>query len=109
MPEVASVVNDLIADPDVVREVADALAQDERTAPYVIRVDSRHGVVSLRGEVASEATQEAALSIASAVPSVATVRNYLTVGGVALPAIALAKPSLAVDVPDPTSVSEARP
>jgi len=38
MGEVSSVTNELIADPEVVRSVADALAQDERTAPYVIRV-----------------------------------------------------------------------
>src|SRR5438270_4568863 len=93
MAEVGSLTNELIADPDVVRAVADALAQDERTAAYVIRVDSRHGVVSLRGEVASEAIQEAALSVASVVPTVAAVRNYLSVGGSTLPAIALARPS----------------
>ena len=40
---VGSVINDLIADPEVVRAVADALAQDERTAAYVVRVDARHG------------------------------------------------------------------
>src|SRR5207302_6226912 len=66
IPEVGAVVNELIADPDVVRAVADALAQDERTAPYVIRVDSRHGVASLRGEVASAGIQDAAVSIAAA-------------------------------------------
>lgn len=109
MPEVGAVVDDLIADPDVVRAVADALAQDDRTAPYVIRVEARHGVVGLRGEVASEAIQEAALSIASAVPTVATVRNYLAVGGAALPAFALAKPRPVADEPDPTAVSEGRP
>ena len=45
MQDVGSVDNDLVADPEVVRAVADALAQDERTAAYVIRVDARHGVV----------------------------------------------------------------
>jgi osmotically-inducible protein OsmY len=109
MPEVASVVNDLIADPEVVRAVADALAQDDRTAAYVIRVESRHGVVGLRGEVASEAIQEAALGIASSVPSVATVRNYLSVGGTPLPAVALSRPSQAADVVDPGAVAEGRP
>ncbi len=53
MPEVGDVINELIADPEVVRAVADALAQDDRTAAYVLRVDARHGVVTLRGEVAS--------------------------------------------------------
>jgi osmotically-inducible protein OsmY len=109
MPEVGEVVNELVADPEVVRAVADALAQDERTAPYVIRVEARHGVVGLRGEVASEAIQEAAVSIAAAVPTVATVRNYLTVGGDTRPAAALARPTLQADVTNPDEVSEARP
>ncbi|MBV8714175.1 MAG: BON domain-containing protein [Chloroflexi bacterium] len=109
MPDVSAVVNELIADPEVVRAVADALAQDERTAPYVIRVESRHGLVSLRGEVASQAIQGAAAGIAAAVPTVATVRNYLTVGGDPRPAAALARPTPQADVPDPGAVAEARP
>jgi osmotically-inducible protein OsmY len=109
MPEVSSVINELVADPEIVRDVADALAEDERTAPYVIRVDARHGVVSLRGEVASEAVQEAAVGIASAVPTVASVRNYLTVGGGVRPAIALSKPTQRADELEPAAVSEGRP
>lgn len=109
MSEVGSVINELIADPDVVREVADALAQDERTAPYVLRVDSRHGVVSLRGEVPSSTVEETAVTIASAVPTVATVRNHLVVGGEPRPAIALAKPRPRADEPDLDAVSEGRP
>lgn len=109
MPEVSSVINELIADPEVVRAVADALARDERTAPYVIRVDSRHGVVSLRGEVASEAIQEAAVSIASLVPLVQTVRNYLTVGGDPRPAAVLARPTVEADVANLDAASEGRP
>jgi hypothetical protein len=109
MPEVSSVVNELVADPEVVRAVADALAQDERTAAYVIRVDARHGAVSLRGEVPSDAVQEAAAAIAAAVPTAATVRNFLTIGGEPRPAVALARPSPAADVPEPTAAVEARP
>jgi osmotically-inducible protein OsmY len=109
MPEVSSVVNELIADPEVVRAVADALAQDERTAAYVIRVDARHGAVVLRGEVPSEAVQEAAISIAAGVPTVATVRNYLTIGGDPRPAVALARPAPDADVAEPTAAAEARP
>jgi osmotically-inducible protein OsmY len=109
MPEVGAVVNDLIADPDVIRRVADALAQDERTAAYVIRVDARHGAVILRGEVASEAIQLAATEIAASVPLVATVRNQLTVGGDARPTVALARPVATADVADPAAISGARP
>jgi osmotically-inducible protein OsmY len=93
MPEVGAVVNELIADPEVVRAVADALAQDERTAAYVLRVEARHGVVTLRGEVPSQAVQDAAMAIASGVPLVATVRNMTTVGGDARPAVALPRAS----------------
>jgi osmotically-inducible protein OsmY len=86
---VDDVTNDLIADPEVVRQVADALAADTRTAPYVLRVDSRHGVVSLQGDVPDEVTSQAALAIASAAPSVALVRNQLALGGPILPPVAL--------------------
>jgi osmotically-inducible protein OsmY len=101
MDEIESVTNDLIADPDVVRAAADALAQDERTAPYVIRVDARHGIVILRGEVPSEAVQQAALAIASTAPLVDSVRNQLTIGGEPLAAVALARPGNTADEPNP--------
>ena len=106
---VGAVTNDLIADPEVVRSVADALAQDERTAAYVIRVDSRHGVVSLRGQVPSEAVHAAATVLAGRVATVQGIRNQLTIGGDPRPAIALAKPSGGADEPDLSAVSEARP
>lgn len=109
MPEVSEVVNELVADPDIVRAVADALAQDERTAAYVIRVEARHGVVTLRGQVAADAVKEAATGITSAIPEVASVRNQLTVGGDPRPAVALARPTVAADVADPAAVSGARP
>jgi osmotically-inducible protein OsmY len=91
MADVGTVTDELVADPDVVRAVADALAQDERIAAYVLRVDCRHGLVILRGEVPSEAVQQAALEIAARVPNVNSVRNQLTIGGPTLPAIALAR------------------
>jgi osmotically-inducible protein OsmY len=93
LADVGTVTNELIADPEVVRAVADALAQDERTAAYVLRVDSRHGLVILRGEVPSEAVQQAAIDIASSLPVVHGVRNQLTIGGEARPAVALARPA----------------
>jgi osmotically-inducible protein OsmY len=108
MPEVGAVTSDLIADPEVVRAVADALAQDERTAAYVIRVDARHGVVTLRGEVPSQDVQDTAVAIASQVPSVASVRNQMTIGGGPRPAVALTRPSPVADEPDPAATSGAR-
>jgi osmotically-inducible protein OsmY len=108
MAEVGVVSNDLIADPDVVRAVADALAQDERTAPYVLRVDSRHGIVTLRGEVPNAATQQAAVDLALGTPLVGSVRNQLATGGEVHPAIALSKPSTMADEPDPVSATTVR-
>jgi osmotically-inducible protein OsmY len=105
---VGAVINDLIADPEVVRAVADALAQDERTAAYVVRVDARHGRVVLRGEVPSVEVQQAASEIASAVPIVSSVRNQLVIGGAVQPAVALARPSLAADEPNPEAASKVR-
>jgi osmotically-inducible protein OsmY len=108
MSDVADVTNELIADPEVVRAVADALAQDERTAPYVLRVDARHGVVTLRGELPTEDLQSAAVDIASRVPLVGSVRNQLAVGGPVHPAIALARPALRADETNPPALSTAR-
>jgi osmotically-inducible protein OsmY len=95
MTDVGSVTNALMADPEVVRAVADALAQDQRTAAYVIRVDSRHGIVTLRGDVPSEAVQNAALEIAAQVSLVGSVRTQLVIGGETRPAVALARPARA--------------
>ncbi len=108
MAEVGVVSNDLIADPDVVRAVADALAQDERTAPYVLRVDSRHGIVTLRGEVPDEATRQAAVDIALGISLVSSVRNQLATGGAVQPAIALSRPSTKADEADPVSATTVR-
>jgi len=93
MRDVGTVSNELIADPEVVRAVADALAQDERTAAYVLRVDARHGLVILRGEVPTETVQQAATDIAASLPVVSSVRNQLTIGGETRPPVALSAPA----------------
>jgi osmotically-inducible protein OsmY len=105
MTDVDDVINELISDPEVVRAVADALAQDERTAAYVIRVDSRHGVVILRGEVPSDDVVQAAIEIAATVPLVSSVRNALAVSGDARPAVALTRPSPTADEPNPVTAT----
>jgi osmotically-inducible protein OsmY len=97
MEDVDQVTNDLIADPEVVRSVADALSQDERTAPYVVRVDSRHGIVTLRGEVPTEDIRQAASAVAAIEPQVTAVRNHIAIGGEVLPAVALKPPSAKVE------------
>ena len=64
LEDVGEVDNDLIADPEVVRAVADALAEDVRTAPYVLQIDARHGIVGVRGEVPSQEVADAAIALA---------------------------------------------
>ena len=108
MSDVESVENELIADPEIVRAVADALAQDERVAPYVLRVEARHGIVTLRGEVPSADLQAVAVEIASRVTLVSSVRNQLAVGGDVQPAIALARPAREADEPNPPALSTVR-
>jgi hypothetical protein len=105
MAEIGAVSNELIADPDVVRAVADALAQDDRTAAYVLRIDARHGIVVLRGEVPNEAVRQAALEIAAHTPTVGSVRDQLVVGGDVRPAIALARPAATADQTNPIAAS----
>jgi len=89
MSDVADVVNDLVADPEVVRAVADALAADPRTAPSIVQVDARHGVVFLRGQVPDAATARSAIEIASRLPTTALVRSLLTIGGPVYPPAAV--------------------
>ena len=93
---------------DAGRELYLALAQDERTAAYVIRVESRHGVVVLRGEVPSEVVRQAAYDIAAMAPLVGSVRNALVIGGEAQPAVSLARPSTRADEPNAPAVSAVR-
>jgi osmotically-inducible protein OsmY len=103
LPEVETVSNELVADPEVQRAVADALAQDERTAPYVLRVEVRHGIVYLRGDVPHDSVEQAAVEVASSVPLVASVRSALTAGGeplspVSLPRLSDPEPQLQAEV-----------
>lgn len=93
LEDVGSVRNDLVADPEVVRSVADALAQDERTAPYVLQVDARHGLVTLSGEVPTPEVARVALEVASQAPLVAGVRSQLREGGPVYSPYALSRAS----------------
>jgi osmotically-inducible protein OsmY len=105
LPEVQSVANDLVADAEVVRAVADALARDERTAPYVIQVEARHGVVMLRGEVATEGVRQAAVEVASQTSAAVAVHDRLTIGGPTYQPYALQPGSLAAAGADGTATS----
>ena len=90
---VESVSNELVADYEVTRQVADRLAADDRTAPYVIQVESRHGLVYLRGEVPSDGARQAAIDITSQAPLVDVVRDMLTLGGLTFQPYALSRAS----------------
>ena len=108
LDDVEAVDNELIDDPEIVRAVADALAADERVAPYVLRVDARHGIVTLRGEVPSDDLQAVAVEVASRVSLVSSVRNQLATGGEVQPALALSRPAREADEPNPEALSTTR-
>jgi osmotically-inducible protein OsmY len=61
---VREVVNELLADPELERSVALALAGDERTRSWPIRVRAELGYVQLQGRVPNKETIEAALETA---------------------------------------------
>lgn len=79
LPGVRAVRNDLLSDPEVVRAVADAFADDPEIGPSCPIVEARDGVVILVGNVPSEAIAHRALEVASAVPLVASVTSHLKV------------------------------
>ena len=64
---VNAVRNDVVADPEVVQAVADALAIDSELGPLCIRVDARDGDVVLAGDVPNEAVANRALDVAGRV------------------------------------------
>ena len=76
---VSQVVNDLIADPDLERTVALALAADSRTRTWPIRVRSELGHVQLQGVVPNEEAVEAALAVTQGVEGPKRVFNALKV------------------------------
>src|SRR5688572_19330930 len=71
---VKAVHNLLVADPDLVTDVAQALAADARTRPYIILVGAFHGWIQLGGEVPDVETRAAVEQVAA---HVARVRGVL--------------------------------
>jgi osmotically-inducible protein OsmY len=86
-PGVRGVGNELVADPDLAIEVAQALGQDSMTQRYLIRVGAHHGWIHLAGNVPTAEIQAAAEAIAA---SVSRVRGVLT-----LPRVSGEKPASA--------------
>jgi osmotically-inducible protein OsmY len=76
---VDEVVNDLLADPDLERSVAVALAADERTRPLTVRVRAEIGNAQLQGFVPDQAALQAALDVARKVKGPRQVVNALKV------------------------------
>ncbi len=72
---VSTVHNELVADTDLVLDVAQALAADSRTHPYIIPVGVSHGWVQLGGEVPTLEARLIAEEVAASVPA---VRGVLT-------------------------------
>jgi hypothetical protein len=72
IPGIRAVANDLVADPEVVRAVADAFASDSELGPACPIVEVRDGIVILAGQLPSE-------ELALAVPSVVSVTTHLRV------------------------------
>ena len=79
LPRVRAVRNDVVADPEVVRAVADALAADDRLAPACVRVEVRNGDATLMGAVPDEGLVRRAVELASAAPGVTSVQSRLVV------------------------------
>jgi len=77
---VNKVVNDLVAAPDLERAVAVALASDDRTRPWPIRVRAELGYVQLQGSVPDEEAARAALEVARRVGGPKQVLSALKVG-----------------------------
>lgn len=67
--------NELVADSDLVIEVAQALAADARTRPHIIPVGAFHGWIHLGGQVPTKEARSVAEEVAASVP---TVRGVVT-------------------------------
>jgi osmotically-inducible protein OsmY len=61
---VSEVINDLVAAPDLERAIAVALAADERTRSWPIRVRADLGIAQLQGRVPDEQAVQIALEVA---------------------------------------------
>ncbi|MCC7370061.1 MAG: BON domain-containing protein [Chloroflexi bacterium] len=79
VPGIRAVRNELIADPEVVRAVADAIAADSELGPTCPIIEARDGVAVLAGEMPSEETAQRVVELAASVPNVVSVTSHLRV------------------------------
>jgi len=98
---VRAVRNDLLADPEVVRAVADAIAADPELGPLCPRLEARDGVVMVIGEVPSDAVAHRLIELVQSHPLVEDKINYLEVR----PAGAVASPNGATRADDSTTAT----
>jgi osmotically-inducible protein OsmY len=67
---ILAVHNDLVTDRELITQVAQALARDERTRPYTLPVNASHGWISLGGEVPTRELQHVAEKVAGEIADV---------------------------------------
>jgi osmotically-inducible protein OsmY len=73
-------INDILADPDLERSVAMALAADSRTRLWPIRVRAELGNVQLQGQVPDEDAAQVALEVARQVQGPRRIFSALEIG-----------------------------
>lgn len=78
---VMAVHSQLILDRDLIIQVAQALAGDERTRPYILPVDAFHGWIHIGGEVQTSELQHLVEKIAGEVPGVRGVTILPRIAG----------------------------
>jgi osmotically-inducible protein OsmY/sporulation protein YlmC with PRC-barrel domain len=79
---VLGVENHLVVDDDLVIDVAQALARDDRTREERVTVSAHSGVIVLNGRVANAAVREVIEEVAASVPRVRGISNYIQAPGV---------------------------
>ena len=86
LPGVAGVVNYLVADDDLILDVAQALGRDAHTQAEQIQVNARHGVVYLGGAVIRAPVRTAAAQIAARIPQTRGIINGIRSPGLVIEA-----------------------
>jgi osmotically-inducible protein OsmY len=76
---VRGVENGIVADPEIARDVALALARDSELAEHVIQVVSQLGEVTLLGTVPSDTLERRAIEIAAGLGVVHSVQSELAI------------------------------
>lgn len=81
VPGVATVVNHLVVDDELMITVAQALGHDQQLPQEAIQVNVQHGVVYLGGSVNQASTRTMASQVAAAIPQVRGIINALQAPG----------------------------